>query len=40
MKFLCDMGIAGNTRSWLESRGYDAKHLRDEDLQRLPISPE
>jgi predicted nuclease of predicted toxin-antitoxin system len=36
MKFLGDMGIAGSTMNWLKSKGYDAKHLRDEGLQRLP----
>jgi predicted nuclease of predicted toxin-antitoxin system len=36
MKFLGDMGIAGSTVRWLQARGYDAKHLRDEELQRLP----
>jgi len=36
MKFLGDMGIAGSTVSWLKAQGYDAKHLRDEGLQRLP----
>jgi len=35
MKFLCDMGIAGSTLTWLEKNGHDAKHLRDEGLQRL-----
>lgn len=36
MKFLGDMGIAGSTMNWLKSKGHDAKHLRDEGLQRLP----
>lgn len=36
MKFLCDMGISGNTAAWLKSHNHDAKHLRDESLQRLP----
>ncbi len=36
MKFLGDMGIAGSTMIWLKSKGYDATHLRDEGLQRLP----
>jgi len=30
------MGIAGSTMSWLESLGHEAKHLRNEGLQRLP----
>jgi len=36
MRFLGDMGIAGSTVGWLKAQGYDAKHLRDEGLQRLP----
>jgi predicted nuclease of predicted toxin-antitoxin system len=36
MRFLGDMGIAGSTMNWLKSKGHDAKHLRDEGLQRLP----
>jgi predicted nuclease of predicted toxin-antitoxin system len=36
MKFPGDMGIADSTMNWLKSRGHDAKHLRDEGLQRLP----
>lgn len=36
MRFLGDMGIAGSTMTWLKSNGHDAKHLRDEGLQRLP----
>jgi predicted nuclease of predicted toxin-antitoxin system len=36
MRFLGDMGVAGSTISWLKSKGHDAKHLRDEGLQRLP----
>ena len=36
MKFLGDMGISGSTMRWLKSQGHDAKHLRDEGLQRLP----
>jgi len=36
MKFLGDMGIARSTLTWLQARGHDAKHLRDEGLQRLP----
>ncbi len=36
MRFWGDMGIAGSTMDWLKSKGHDAKHLRDEGLQRLP----
>lgn len=36
MKFLGDMGIADSTVRWLKAQGYEAKHLRDEGLQRLP----
>jgi predicted nuclease of predicted toxin-antitoxin system len=36
MRFLGDMGIADSTMNWLKSRGHEAKHLRDEGLQRLP----
>jgi predicted nuclease of predicted toxin-antitoxin system len=36
MKFLADMGISLRTVSWLRNAGYDAVHLRDEGLQRLP----
>jgi hypothetical protein len=31
-----DMGIAGRVVQWLREQGYDAVHLRDENLQRLP----
>ncbi|MEN6349879.1 MAG: DUF5615 family PIN-like protein [Syntrophomonas sp.] len=37
-KFLADMGISQNTISWLKQQGYDAIHLRDEGLHRLPDS--
>ena len=30
------MGIARSTITWLEAQGHEAKHLRDEGLQRLP----
>lgn len=36
MRFLGDMGIASSTMRWLKTQGHDAKHLRDEGLQRLP----
>jgi predicted nuclease of predicted toxin-antitoxin system len=38
VKFLADMGISLFTVAWLRSSGYDAIHLRDEGLQRLPDS--
>jgi predicted nuclease of predicted toxin-antitoxin system len=36
MKFLADMRISPRTVNWLKSSGYDAVHLVDEDLERLP----
>ncbi|MDB9525975.1 DUF5615 family PIN-like protein [Oscillatoria sp. CS-180] len=36
MKFLADMGISPRTVEWLRQQGYDAVHLLDEGLQRLP----
>lgn len=30
------MGVSGRIVSWLREQGYDAIHLRDEGLQRLP----
>jgi len=30
------MGLARSTVSWLKGQGHEAKHLRDEGLQRLP----
>ncbi|MBD2446647.1 DUF5615 family PIN-like protein [Nostoc sp. FACHB-152] len=36
MKFLADMGISPRTVNWLKSAGYDAVHLVDEGLERLP----
>jgi hypothetical protein len=38
VKFLADMGVSLFTVAWLRSSGYDAIHLRDEGLQRLPDS--
>ncbi len=32
------MGIARSTVEWLRARGYDATHLLDEGLERLPDS--
>jgi len=36
MKFLADMGISQSTVRWLRQLGYDAVHLREQGLQRLP----
>lgn len=36
MKFLADMGLARRTVSFLRAQGYDAIHLREQQLQRLP----
>lgn len=36
MKLLLDMGLAQSTAVFLRSQGYDAVHLREEGLQRLP----
>ena len=38
MRFLLDMGIAHSISIWLKNRGYDAIHLNDENLYRLPDS--
>ena len=38
MKFLLDMGLAQSTAHHLRSQGYDAIHLRDQELQRLADS--
>ena len=38
MRFLADMGISPKTVGYLQSLGYDAVHLHDEDLDRLPDS--
>lgn len=35
MQFLADMGISRSSVQWLVSLGHEAKHLRDEGLQRL-----
>jgi predicted nuclease of predicted toxin-antitoxin system len=35
MRFLADMGISRSSVEWLLSHGHEAKHLRDEGLQRL-----
>lgn len=36
MKFLADMGISPDTVVWLRSLGYDAVHLHEQGLDRLP----
>lgn len=36
MKFLLDMGVAQRTAEFLRDQGFDAVHLREQQLQRLP----
>jgi predicted nuclease of predicted toxin-antitoxin system len=36
MKLLLDRGLAESTAIFLRTAGYDAVHLREEGLQRLP----
>jgi predicted nuclease of predicted toxin-antitoxin system len=36
MRFLADMGVDIRVVQWLRQNGYDAKHLRDEGLHRIP----
>ena len=36
MKFLLDMGLAQRTAVHLRNLGFDAVHLRDQGLQRMP----
>lgn len=36
IRFLLDMGIAHTTGQYLRSKGYDAVHLSDQGLERLP----
>ncbi len=36
MRFLADMCMDVRVVTWLNSKGHDATHLRDEGLQRLP----
>ncbi len=38
MKFLADMGISPRTAAHLQQNGHDARHLRDEGLERLEDS--
>ncbi len=35
MRFLADMGVAVRIVEWLRAQGHDAKHLRQEGLQRM-----
>jgi predicted nuclease of predicted toxin-antitoxin system len=36
MRFLADMGVSTKVVQWLRQNGYNAKHLRDEGLHRIP----
>lgn len=36
MRFLADMNVDVRVVEWLRQQGYDATHLRDEGLHRLP----
>jgi len=36
VRFLADMGVHVRAVEWLRDKGHDAKHLRDEGLQRIP----
>lgn len=36
MRFLADMGVSIRVVEWLRNNGHDAKHLREEGLQRMP----
>ena len=36
MRFLADMGVSPRVVDWLRAQGHDARHLREEGLQRLP----
>jgi len=36
VRFLADMGVDVRIVEWLNSRGHEAVHLRDEGLHRLP----
>jgi predicted nuclease of predicted toxin-antitoxin system len=36
VQFLADMGVHLDVVEWLRGQGHDAKHLREEGLQRLP----
>lgn len=36
MRSLADMGVSQQVVAWLQTKGQEAVHLRDEGLQRLP----
>jgi predicted nuclease of predicted toxin-antitoxin system len=36
VRFLADMGVDVRVVEWLRARGHDARHLREEGLQRAP----
>ena len=36
MRFLADMGVSLRVVEWLRSAGHNARHLREEGLQRPP----
>jgi predicted nuclease of predicted toxin-antitoxin system len=36
MKFLADMGISPRTVTWLKNQSYDAIHLNQQGLEKLP----
>lgn len=36
MRFLVDACVDVRVREWLETQGHEARHLRDEELQKLP----
>ena len=36
MRFLADMGVSMGVVEWLREQGHEAKHLREEGLERLP----
>ncbi len=38
MKFLADMGISPKTVNFLKDQGYDAVHLHEQGLDRMPDS--
>ena len=35
MKFLADMGISQSSVNWLRQNGYNAIHLREEELHKI-----
>ena len=38
MRFLADMGVSPRCVEWLRAQGYDAVHLYEQDLHKLPDS--